>query len=208
MIDPAGSSDEGQAIAALALEFGVPLPEAALAQLRAFVALFVTWNRSINLASVRAGGELVSRHLIDSFVLAGLLEGGVGSAIDVGSGGGLPALPLAVLMTDTLFALCEPNRKKAAFLRTAVRELSLGGRVRVSTDPVEHPVQDPLRAGFDLALSRATFDPASWLALGSELVHPGGRVAVFAAGESGAALPPADVTKRYGEGRRLMLFRR
>lgn len=202
-----GSSDQAKAISALASEFTVALDATALGQLQAFVALFTTWNRSINLASLRSEGELVSRHLIDSFALAALAGAGVGSAIDVGSGGGLPALPLAVLLGTTTFVLFEPNRKKAAFLRTAIRELSMGGRVRVETEAVDTPVAESLRGRFELALSRATLAPASWLALGRELIAPAGRVAVFAAGESGAELPPAELVRSYGEGRHLLLFR-
>lgn len=190
------------------MPFGIGLQAEAVAQLHAFVRLFLTWNRSINLAALRSDGELITRHLTDSFALAGLLKGDVGSAVDVGSGGGLPAIPLAILLQSTRFELFEPNRKKAAFLRTAVRELSLTGRVRIETVAVG-PVVDPALGGrFDLALSRATLAPPAWLALGFQLVRAGGQVAVFAAGGSDAALPSPESGLTYGEGRRLLLFRK
>ena len=179
-----------------------------LAGLRTFVSLFTTWNRSINLASVKSPDDLVTRHLVDALALASMVGSDVASAIDVGSGGGLPGIPLALLLGSTALQLFEPNRKKAAFLRTAVRELGLGGRVRVETQAVEDPPSPALRGGVDLALSRATLAPPFWLAMGLQLVRPGGRVAVFAAGQSDAALPSPESSLSYGEGRRLLLFRR
>src|SRR3569623_1030160 len=198
---------EAKAIAAVAAEFAVAVTPEMLSRLQAFVRLFHAWNRSIDLASLRSEDELIGRHLVDSFALASLCGPAVSSAVDVGSGGGLPASPLAVLLPSTAFMLIEPNRKKAALLRTAVRELDLGERVRVETVAVERPVGTELAGKFDLALSRATLPPPGWLELGRELVPTGGRVAVFAAGHSDAELPPADQARSYGEGRRLLLFR-
>jgi len=206
--DFSGNSVGVESVAALASEFGVPTDRDALARLQSFVALFAKWNRSINLASLRSDEELVSRHVIDSFALAGLVGSSVETAVDVGSGGGLPGIPLAVLLPSTAFTLFEPNRKKVAFLRTAVRELGLGGRVLVQAESVAVPVAESWRGRFQLALSRATLAPPSWLEMGRDLVERDGRIAVFTAGDSGAGLPPAEQSHAYGEGRRLLLFRK
>jgi len=203
-----GNSVGVDSVVALGSEFGVPTNPDVLARLQSFVALFAKWNRSINLASLRSDEELVSRHLIDSFALAGLVGSSVEAAVDVGSGGGLPGIPLAVLLPSTAFTLFEPNRKKVAFLRTAVRELGLGGRVLVQAESVAVPVAEAWRGRFQLALSRATLAPPSWLEMGRDLVGRDGRIAVFTAGDSGAGLPPAEQSRAYGEGRRLLLFRR
>jgi len=200
-------SGDAAAIESLAAEFAVPLNAEAAARLQAFVALFAKWNRSINLASIRSDRELVTRHLIDSFALASLVGGAVETAADVGSGGGLPSIPLAVLMPATAFTLFEPNRKKVAFLRTAIRELGLGGRVQVEAGALKIPVGPPWLGSFQLALSRATLAPPAWLELGRHLVRPDGQVAVFVAGDSGAGLPPPASARSYGEGRKLLLFR-
>lgn len=202
------ATGSGVAIAALAETFDVPLDEAVRGRLEAFAALFIKWNQSINLASLKSEDELVTRHLADSFALAAMVGSDVSSAVDVGSGGGLPAIPLAVLLPSTSVVLFEPIRKKAAFLRTAVRELGLTGRVRVEAESVESPPAPALAARFDLALSRATLAPPDWLALGLGLVRSGGQVAVFAAGLSDSTLPPAAATRSYGDGRRLLLFRK
>jgi 16S rRNA (guanine527-N7)-methyltransferase len=101
----------------------------------------------------------------------------------VGSGGGLPALPLALLRPDLVIRLCEPIAKKAAFLRTAIRELKLADRVALEARRAEELTEEVAgnvpRELFDVATSRATFAPETWLALGRRLVRPGGRVFVL-----------------------------
>jgi 16S rRNA (guanine527-N7)-methyltransferase len=168
--------------------------------------LLMTWNARINLTGATSLEDLVAQHLPDSFALASRLPpDGPASAIDVGSGGGLPALPLAVLRPLLKLRLIEPIAKKAAFLRTAVRELSLRERVTVVNARAE-------KAGsstFDVAISRATLPPAEWMALGGHLVAPGGHVFVLASegSEPGPPPPPLTLAARipYLDGRRILL---
>ena len=125
--------------------------------------------------------------------------------VDVGSGGGLPAIPLALLRAELTVALVEPIAKKAAFLRTAIRELEIGDRVSVRVTRGEALAQtivaDPGSA-FDVAISRATLAPQKWLALGARLVRPGGRVFALATADALPELGDRDV---YFEGRRALI---
>lgn len=118
------------------LELGEP----ALADaLLAYLDLLATWNRKINLTSVRDPIEQVDRHLLDSLAVRPFIEGL--RIADVGSGAGLPGIPLALTMPERHFLLVEAVGKKAAFLREAVRQLSLanvevaGGRVEALDQP-------------------------------------------------------------------------
>ena len=85
-----------------------------------------------------------------------------------------------------------------------MRELGLAPRVNVHASSIGQPVAPPFAQGFDVAMSRATFAPPTWLGLGKELVREGGRVLVFTAGQTGEELPEALQTMSYGENRTLL----
>lgn len=204
MSDSEAVAPESVATAAAAQELTLaPSVCQALAQ---FGDLFLRWNTKINLGGKISAPELVGRHFADAFAAAGFV-GAATAVIDVGSGGGLPAIPLALVSPPTArFELWEPTAKKVAFLRTAVRELGLGNRVVVRPGRVG---ATPPRQGddlFDLAVSRATFAPVEWLNLGRALVRPDGRVLVFGTDEEPEGCPAPLVTHRYGANRRLLVF--
>src|SRR4051812_21290952 len=111
-------------LAALAAEWSVPSDPAQRAALIRYCELLLTWNAHINLTGARTLDALLDMHLPDAFALAGALEGRA-RVVDVGSGGGLPGIPLAVLRPGLELVLVEPTAKKVAFLRTAIRDLGL-----------------------------------------------------------------------------------
>jgi 16S rRNA (guanine527-N7)-methyltransferase len=170
------SAELTAALEALSKSWGVPCSPAQTERLLAFGDLLVRWNQKINLTGARSLTALLAEHYPDSFALARRLDRPA-RVVDVGSGGGLPALPLALLRPGLTLLLCEPIAKKVAFLRTAVRELNLTERVQVE----QLRADDLLARGtrFEAALSRATFEPEVWLAVGRQLVGPGGRVYVL-----------------------------
>jgi 16S rRNA (guanine527-N7)-methyltransferase len=202
--DPAGGF--GAALSREARVWSVPFSAAQLASLQSYASLLLTWTSRINLTGAVSLENLAAEHLPDSFALASRLEGDVPlRVVDVGSGGGLPALPLAVLRPALEIQLVESIAKKAAFLRTAARELALGTRAAVTVGRAESLVP----AAFDVAISRATLAPAPWIALAAQLVRPGGRAFVLASAGSdpGEAVAPFALAQRraYAGGRRVLL---
>ena len=183
----------------------VDLEDAAVERLARFAVLFLKWNERINLASIDGPEEMVARHYVDSYVASRFVPPD-SRIIDVGSGGGLPALPLASFRGDILLECFEPIHKKAAFLRTAIRELGLGHRVLVRGEAVDLPVPPSLAFAADVAMSRATLEPAAWLQLGRALVRPGGRVLVFTTAHSEGTLPAAREGLSYIRNRRLLCY--
>jgi 16S rRNA (guanine527-N7)-methyltransferase len=171
-----------------AQEWSLPSTTAQVDALTRYASLLLTWTARINLTGAVSLDDLAAEHLPDAFALASRLSGaGRIDAVDVGSGGGLPALPLAILCPNLTFQLVEPVAKKAAFLRTAVRELELSARVTIAIKRAEVLVP----AAFDVAISRATLPPPAWIALGAQLVRPGGRIFVLASAASDPGPPPA-----------------
>lgn len=141
--------------------------------LKRYATLLLEWNRSLNLTGARSRSELEA-HLGDAERFLKFSWSGVAEAIDIGSGGGLPGIPLAVWLPDVRFALLEADRRKAAFLQHAAGQLSLPN-VEVLIGRAETLAHEPgLRERFDRALSRATARPAVLLELALPFVRPGG----------------------------------
>lgn len=152
--------------------------------LNKFANLFQRWNRKINLSAARNEHELQG-HILDSLHVVPHLRAEAAAAdqtsprarvLDVGAGGGLPAVIAAICLPDTHVTALEPVHKKHAFLRTAMRELALANLEPHAERVDQHPHHD-----YDAAMSRATFDLRAWLELGLGLVRPGGLVLGFEA---------------------------
>jgi 16S rRNA (guanine(527)-N(7))-methyltransferase RsmG len=181
-----------------------PCDDAVLASLSAYAESLLRWNARINLTAARSIAVLVGDHFPDAFALARKLDQPA-RLVDVGSGGGLPAVPLALLRSHLTVELVEPIAKKAAFLRTAIRELGIGDRVSVRVERGEAVAQS-VSAGrsqpFDVAISRATLAPQKWLELGRRLVRPGGRLFALTTSD---ALPELGDRDIYFDGRRALV---
>jgi len=152
---------------------GLTLSAQARRRLLQYLALLTKWNRIYNLTAIREPSKLVSHHLLDSLSVLPHLDGP--SVVDVGSGAGLPGIPLAVAKPEWRFALLDSNHKKAAFLRQAVLELNLEN-TQVVTDRAEHWRPVP---GFDVAISRAFSDLPGFVETAQHLCRPGGILAAM-----------------------------
>ena len=146
------------------------LDTATLRVLLDYLALLDKWNKVFNLTAVRSPREMLSHHLLDSLAVGAHLHGV--RVIDVGSGPGLPGIPLAVIYPERRFTLLDSNGKKARFMRQAVIDLGLSN-VEVVHERVEnyHPPE-----GFDTVISRAFASIADFVTLAGPLCRPGGRL--------------------------------
>ncbi|MDE1198312.1 MAG: 16S rRNA (guanine(527)-N(7))-methyltransferase RsmG [Pseudomonas sp.] len=106
-----------------ARELGVDLTEAQHEKLLGYLALLIKWNKAYNLTAVRDPDEMVSRHLLDSLSVVPFIEGE--RQLDVGSGGGMPGIPLAILFPDMKVTCLDSNGKKTRFLTQVKLELKL-----------------------------------------------------------------------------------
>jgi 16S rRNA (guanine527-N7)-methyltransferase len=146
---------------------GLPLTAEQGAALSAFIALLLKWNKVYNLTGVRGADELVDRHVVESFALRALLKGT--HIADVGSGGGLPGVPLAIVEPERRFTLIESRAKRVRFLRHVVAELELK-----NTEVAHGRAEDlPVARPFDTVLARAVAPPAELLSICRHLTAPG-----------------------------------
>ncbi len=108
-----------------ARQLGVELSEAQHAQLLAYLALLIKWNKAYNLTAVRNPDEMVSRHLLDSLSVMPFIHSDTERWLDVGSGGGMPGIPLAILHPHKQVTALDSNGKKTRFLTQVKLELKL-----------------------------------------------------------------------------------
>ncbi len=152
---------------------GLTLPEETLRKLLAYVELLAKWNRTYNLTAIRETERMVSHHLIDSLSVLPHLP--AGTLVDIGAGGGLPGIPIAIAQPERRVALNDSNHKKGAFMQQAAIELALAN-VEVHTGRAEdwHPAER-----FDGAISRAFAELADFIAACRHLVKPAGFFAAM-----------------------------
>ncbi len=131
------------------------LPDRFHADIRAYFDLLVKWQKVQNLVSRETIDSFPVRHLADSLQIIGHLDLGCSRVMDIGSGGGFPAIPLAIACREREieFVLVEANRRKAAFLRTVGRELGLSLKVH---DRRMEQLHDSNTESIDVFTSRAT----------------------------------------------------
>ncbi|MCH2556494.1 MAG: 16S rRNA (guanine(527)-N(7))-methyltransferase RsmG [Alcanivorax sp.] len=171
-------------------DLGVALDADQVTALLTYRDLLVKWNRAFNLTAVREPGEMIARHLLDSLAVLPHLDDG--DTLDVGTGAGLPGIPLAIARPDQRFVLLDGNGKKARFVRQARRQLGL--------DNVEvvHARVEQYRNAPSQIISRAFAALPDILAVTEPLIAPHTRVLAMkaAAAERELAELPAGWTAR------------
>lgn len=153
-----------EGIAQLGLAVSVEQQE----RLLRYVALLAKWNQAFNLTSVRDPLEMIPRHLLDSLAVGTYLHGSL--VLDVGTGAGLPGIPLAILYPHRQFMLLDSNGKKIRFVRQAIMELGLDN---VTAEQARVEAFQPYER-FDVITTRAFAELPEILAMTRRLLAPGG----------------------------------
>lgn len=163
-----------KAVADAARSFSVDTPASAVPTLARFLEELIRWNRSVNLTAIDDPAAVGELHLLDSLAVVPHVPAG-SHVVDVGTGGGFPGVPLAILRPDVRVELIDRTEKKILFLKTTLarlgisnasaRHLRLEGRREAEKLPL-----------FDVAVSRAFTAPPEWLELARHYVRPGGRI--------------------------------
>jgi 16S rRNA (guanine527-N7)-methyltransferase len=138
-----------------------------------FIALIAKWNRVYNLTAVREPSNMLTHHVLDSLAVAPHIEGH--TLLDVGSGAGLPGIPLAIARADLRVTLLDSNAKKTTFQQQAVIELALHNveAVNARVEALDPSLQ------FDIVISRAYSDLEQFVCAAGPFCAPGGTLAAM-----------------------------
>ncbi len=166
------------------------------ATLESFVDLLLQFNASMNLIGPMTREVIIDELILDSLVPALIWPSG-NTAVDVGSGAGLPGIPLAVAFPDIQFCLVEPRKKRAQFLKIASHRLSLK-----NVEVFEKRLEDLPSRTFDIATSKAVFQPVEFLEKMIPWVNVGGALVSICAADAESDLVPfavANALKKRAE---------
>lgn len=144
----------------------VALPEGAVERLLDYRELLERWNSAYNLTAIRDAREMIARHLLDSLTILPYVHGR--TLADLGTGPGLPGIPLAIAEPAREVLMVDSNGKKVRFLREAIRSLKLGN-ARALQSRVEE-----VEGTFECVTARAFASLADMLGWGGHLLAPGG----------------------------------
>ena len=143
---------ETQLLSSFARSIGISLSDMQLEQLIAYVDLLEKWNRTYNLTSIRDRQEILLRHVVESLAVLPLLQGS--NRLDVGTGAGIPGIPLAIANREFRYTLIDSNGKKTRFLAEVKRQLGLTN-IQIETVRIES--WQP-KTVYDAVLTRAFAD--------------------------------------------------
>lgn len=180
--DSSGASDLRALLDAGLDRLGQNLDAGARERLLAFLRLLARWNRAYNLTAIRDHREMIPRHLLDSLSLRPFLYGG--RILDLGTGAGLPGIPLAIAEPDRELHLLDSRGKKIRFVRQAVLELGLS-----NVTAAQARIESYLPPGkFATIVARALAAPAEVVRLAHPLLAHPGRLLIMGGRKRGAEL--------------------
>jgi 16S rRNA (guanine527-N7)-methyltransferase len=142
----------------------------------------VRWSRRVNLTGASTLAEFFQGPLFDALTVIPVIEDS-GSLVDVGSGGGLPGVPAAILFGHLKVTLVEPRARRAAFLRHVIHRMSL------EADVIQARDEELVEGGWNGAVAQAVWSARKWLQRAGRLVVPGGALYVL----SSKTLSPQDL---------------
>jgi 16S rRNA (guanine527-N7)-methyltransferase len=175
-------------LARRAVKAGLFLPDELAVRLTAYYELLAKWNRKINLTALENPDEAIDRLLLEPIAAARHIAATPMRMMDVGSGGGSPAIPLKLAVPTLALTMVEVKTRKSAFLREAVRQLQLEGTT-VETSRYEELLAKPeLHEAFGLVSTRAVRLETSALVTLQAFLKPGGQFLLFR-GPSGPEVP-------------------
>src|SRR5438046_6785393 len=170
-----------------------------------YLLLLIKWQKSQRLVGSIDPDWIVENLFLDSLLFLKVLPSPLRTLLDLGSGAGLPGIPLKIVLAEVELVLVESRRKRLSFLSSAVRELGLE-HARVVARRVEDAIEE-LQSGFDAVVTRCAGDPGALMTVAARLVVRPGGVVVASGPPRPRPLPIGEwITVEAGRGRPLRRF--
>jgi 16S rRNA (guanine527-N7)-methyltransferase len=167
------------------LAWGQALPAEGVERLLAYARELLRWNEKVNLTAITEPRAVLDKHLLDSLAVVPEVRG-ARTLLDLGSGAGLPGVPLAVALPELQATLVDAVAKKVAFLKAGLVRAGLVGRARaVHARLTGHPEREGLGPA-EVVVSRAFMEVGPFLDLARAYLAPGGRVVALLGPQAGA----------------------
>ena len=139
-------------------------------QLLAFIKLIAKWNKAYNLTAVRNNEDMARLHILDSLAILPYIEGK--RVIDIGTGAGLPGIPLAIFLPEVEFVLLDSNAKKTRFVQQVILELKLKNVSVIHSRAEDYQPE----LGFDIVTTRAFSSLPDMVTVTAHLLNPNGVI--------------------------------
>ena len=179
MEDPVNSSAELEDLLEMgARELEISLPAATVKKVFLYLSELREWGEKINLVGTDNPRKLLTEHFLDCLAPVSLLRPG-DFTLDLGSGAGLPGIPVKLARPELRMVLLEQRQKRSVFLRQVIRTLGLTGIEVIQGQAETRGVREVLAGTFDAVLSRATGKLKEVLGIGPPFLKPGGKLLVF-----------------------------
>ncbi len=149
----------------------LPLTQEKLKQFEHYLELLLRFNRSMNLIGPMDAHDVVEELLCDS-IMPTTQAPPTGTILDIGTGAGLPGIPLKILYPESAITLVEPRKKRASFLRIVVSKLSLD-----NAEILNARLEDTENLGHDYVISKAFQPPQTWIETALGVLSPTGKIA-------------------------------
>ncbi|MDD5722983.1 MAG: 16S rRNA (guanine(527)-N(7))-methyltransferase RsmG [Syntrophales bacterium] len=162
-------------LAGAARDIGIILTDHEIGLLMEYYRELLFWNEKMSLVSLKSPLD-ITKHLIDSLTPARLIKDDHSKLLDIGTGAGLPGLPLKITRESLHVTLLDASRKKTSFLKSVIRKLGLRDISVINSRAESLAFEKTYRGSFDIVISRATFKIPYFLAVGEPFLSDGGTL--------------------------------
>ena len=182
-----------------AKDIGFNLEDRELSLFTTYYHELLTWNKKINLVSVRSDLDIPIKHFIDSLTLLPYIKSKTGQVLDIGSGAGFPGIPLKIALNSLTVVLLESSRKKSSFLKHIIRSLNLTDITVINNRGESLMEDETYRVRFDVVTSRAALKLPQLLRIGGFFLSPNGILIAMKSKRSDEELTEAaDMSQKVG----------